>query len=239
MDGHGSATGGDLALNRPATASSSDGSAGGPGAGNDGNSSTRWSSNFADNQWWQVDLGSVLGVDRVEVNWEAAYASTYRIQTSTDGTTFTTAATVNITFAAPQVTTFPARSARYVRLVGDTRGTAYGISFWDFRVFGPAHPAASGHHAAGHDDRLGSHGHHELDLGELRLQLDRDRLQLRVPARHRRIRRLQLTQGLQQAPRGQPHLPGPRHRLRRRTSTRPRRAGRGRSTRRPRTLTSP
>ena len=132
--------GGDLALNRPATASSSDGSAGGPGAGNDGNSATRWSSNFADNQSWQVDLGSVLGVDRVEVNWEAAYASTYRIQTSTDGTTFTTAATVNIAFAAPQVTSFPARSARYVRLVGDTRGTVYGISFWDFRVFGPATP---------------------------------------------------------------------------------------------------
>ena len=137
---NGPSTGGDLALNRPATASSSDGSAGGPAAANDGSSATRWSSTFADNQWWQVDLGSVQGVDRVEVNWEAAYASTYRIQTSTDGTTFTTAATVNIAFAAPQVTTFAARSARYVRLVADTRGTVYGISFWDFRVFGPATP---------------------------------------------------------------------------------------------------
>jgi hypothetical protein len=84
-----------------------------------------------------VDLGAVKNVDRVEVNWEAAYASTYRIQTSTDGTTFTTAATVSIPSARLESTTFPARSVRYVRLVGDTRATPYGISFWDLRVFGP------------------------------------------------------------------------------------------------------
>jgi glucose/arabinose dehydrogenase len=128
---------GDLALNRPASASSTDPSTGGPGAANDGSSSTRWSSNFTDNQWWQVDLGAVRNVDRVEVNWEAAYASTYRIQTSSDGTTFTTAATVSIPSARLESTTFPVRSVRYVRLIGDTRATPYGISFWDFRAFGP------------------------------------------------------------------------------------------------------
>jgi glucose/arabinose dehydrogenase/PKD repeat protein len=130
------APGGDLALNQPATASSTDGSAGAPGAANDGNSATRWSSAFADGQWWQVDLGAVKTVDRVEVNWEAAYASAYRIQTSTDGTSFTTAASVSRTGAGLEATTFAARAARYVRLVADTRATVYGISFWDFRVLG-------------------------------------------------------------------------------------------------------
>ena len=130
----------DLALNRPASASSTDPSASAPGAANDGNSGTRWSSAFADNQWWQVDLGAVKSVERVEVNWEAAYASTYRIRTSTDGVTFTTAATVNLGLAAPQVTSFASRSARYVRLLSDARATPYGISFWDFEVYGAGTP---------------------------------------------------------------------------------------------------
>ncbi|HEX6651583.1 MAG TPA: discoidin domain-containing protein, partial [Thermoleophilaceae bacterium] len=128
----------DLALNRPASASSTNASAGPPSSANDGDSGTRWSSNYADGQWWQVDLGSVKTIDHVEVNWEAAYATSYRIQTSTDGTTFTTAATVTRTGAGLAVTSFAARGARYVRLVGDTRATPYGISFWDFRVFAPA-----------------------------------------------------------------------------------------------------
>jgi glucose/arabinose dehydrogenase len=130
----------DLALNRPASASSTDGSSGAPSAANDGNSATRWSSTFADNQWWQVDLGSVQSVDRVEVNWEAAYASAYRIQTSTDGTTFTTAASVTRSAPGLEATNFAARNARYVRLVADTRATQYGISFWDLRVFGSSAP---------------------------------------------------------------------------------------------------
>jgi glucose/arabinose dehydrogenase len=130
----------DLALNRPASASSTHASAGPPGAANDGNSTTRWSSGFADGQWWQVDLGSVKSVDRVEVNWEFAYASQYRIQTSTDGASFSTAATVSLPAARLEATSFPARDARYVRLQADQRGTAYGISFWDFRVFGPSQP---------------------------------------------------------------------------------------------------
>ena len=134
------AASGDLALNRPATASSTDASAGPPGAANDGNSGTRWSSTFADNQWWQVDLGAVQGVDRVEINWEFAYASSYRIQTSTDGATFTTAATESLGLPGVRVTSFPARSARFIRVVGDTRATPYGISFWDVRAFGPATP---------------------------------------------------------------------------------------------------
>ena len=104
-------------------------------------STTRWSSAFADNQWWQVDLGSVRQVDTVVVNWEAAYASQYRISTSTDGTTFTDAATVTNGTVGPRTTTFAARGARYVRITGITRATVWGISFWDVNVYGPADTA--------------------------------------------------------------------------------------------------
>ena len=102
------------------------------------NSNTRWSSNFSNNQWWQVDLGRTRKVDRVTLNWEAAYASSYRIQTSTNGTSFTQAASVSITSPGVKTTTFTARDARYVRILGVTRATPYGFSFWDASVFGPA-----------------------------------------------------------------------------------------------------
>ena len=82
-----------------------------------------------------MDLGSSQQVSKVELNWEAAYASQYKIQTSTDGTTFTDAAVVSITKPGLQATTFATRSARYVRILGVTRATQYGISFWDARVF--------------------------------------------------------------------------------------------------------
>ena len=111
-----------------------------PGKANDGNSSTRWSSAFSDNQWWQVDLGSVQQVSQVRLNWESAYASHYKIQTSTDGTNFTDAADVNIASAGAQNTTFAARSARYVRVLGVTRATQWGYSFFDAEVYGPSQP---------------------------------------------------------------------------------------------------
>ena len=102
----------------------------------DNNSTTRWSSGFTDNQWWQVDLGSAVSIDKVELNWEDAYASRYKILTSTDGTNFTEAADVTINAKGLKTTTFTARNARYVRVLGVTRSSQYGISFWDARVFG-------------------------------------------------------------------------------------------------------
>src|SRR5207248_11224916 len=46
-----------LALNKTATSSSNESATYLPKNAVDGNNSTRWSSAFKDNQWWQVDLG--------------------------------------------------------------------------------------------------------------------------------------------------------------------------------------
>src|SRR5207249_3440345 len=81
----------DFALGQPTTSSSNDTGTASAWAV-DGNSTTRWSSTFIDNQWWQVDLGSVKTIGNIALNWETAYASSYKIQVSTDGTTFTDAA---------------------------------------------------------------------------------------------------------------------------------------------------
>ena len=80
-----------LSQGRPATASSSEGAAMGAGAAVDGNTGTRWSSAFSDPQWIQVDLGSAQAISQVVLNWEAAYGrGLHPIQTSTNGTTWTT-----------------------------------------------------------------------------------------------------------------------------------------------------
>ena len=89
----------------------------------DGNSGTRWASPWANGQWWQVDLGAAKDVSRVELDWEAAYASSYRILTSTDGTNFTQATTETATGPGTRATSFATRTARYVRVEITTRGT--------------------------------------------------------------------------------------------------------------------
>jgi F5/8 type C domain/Glycosyl hydrolases family 16 len=138
----------DLALNRPATASSTEKglSEFRPANANDGNSFTRWSSEFVDKQWWQVDLGSNQSINRVELNWEVAYARRYRIRTRTaERGSWSTAATGTISSAGLKTHTFATRRARYVRIQGDVRATPWGISLWDIRVCngscsGPAPP---------------------------------------------------------------------------------------------------
>ena len=56
-----------------------------PANATDGNPGTRWSSEYEDDQWIQVDLGSPSAFDRVAIVWEAAYPKTYVIQVSDDG----------------------------------------------------------------------------------------------------------------------------------------------------------
>ncbi|QKW25380.1 discoidin domain-containing protein [Streptomyces seoulensis] len=125
-----------LSRGRPATASSVENAAFPAGAAVDGDQGTRWSSAFADPQWLQVDLGSLQQLSRVTLRWEAAYAKGYRIETSADARTWTTAySTANAAGGTENVTI--SGSGRYVRLYGTARATAYGYSLWEFEVYGP------------------------------------------------------------------------------------------------------
>ncbi len=125
-------TSANAALRQPATASSVQSDAFPASAAFDGDGGTRWSSLAADPQWIQVDLGSARPVCGVDLTWETAYASAYTIQLSTDGTSWTTAATV----AGAGGTEHPAVSgtARYVRMNATTRATQWGVSLWEFAV---------------------------------------------------------------------------------------------------------
>jgi hypothetical protein len=133
---------GDLANGRPASASSVEIPAYSAGKAVDATAVTRFSSARRDGEWWQVDLGAPATVGKVAIEWEAAYASTYKILTSIDGQRWTQRASVSLSSAVTKVTTFAPATARYVRILGVTRATRYGISFWEVHVYGGAAPAA-------------------------------------------------------------------------------------------------
>jgi hypothetical protein len=123
-----------IAASRTVTASSVQ--SGNPAANAvDGNPASRWASSWADGQWIQVDLGSSRPIARVLVRWESAYASAYKIETSPDGTTWTQRAAVTAGNGGLDTVTFPAVTARYLRLTGVTRATTYGLSIYELEAY--------------------------------------------------------------------------------------------------------
>ncbi|SEB32191.1 Ricin-type beta-trefoil lectin domain-containing protein [Amycolatopsis tolypomycina] len=136
-------TGGSEALlsqGKPATASSLESSSYPAGAAFDGNlTSTRWASKEGSNaEWLRVDLGAAKSVTHVKLSWEAAYGKAYSIQTSADGTTWTTIYTTTSGNGGTDDLTGLTGTGRYVRMNGVTRGTSYGYSLYEMQVYGPA-----------------------------------------------------------------------------------------------------
>ncbi len=74
-----------LALHKPATSSSVQDDGLPPENAFDGDLGTRWSSAPSEPEWLMVDLGAIQAIDKVHVEWEAAYSTDYIIQTSLDG----------------------------------------------------------------------------------------------------------------------------------------------------------
>ncbi|MCX5213335.1 beta-N-acetylglucosaminidase domain-containing protein [Kitasatospora sp. NBC_00240] len=127
----------DLALRAPITASSTLNSARALAYAVDGDSSTRWTSAYADPQWLRIDLGTVRQVTGVRLNWEAAYATAYQVQVSTDGTTWTTLWSTTAGTGGVVDLTGLNGSGRYVRLSFTKRvNNAWGYSLWDVNVYG-------------------------------------------------------------------------------------------------------
>jgi beta-glucanase (GH16 family) len=125
-----------LSQGRTATASSYENATAFPaGAAVDGNTGTRWSSAFSDPQWLQVDLGATHTISQVTLVWEAAYATAFQLQTSNDGSTWTSIYSTTSGTGGTQ-TLSVSGSGRYVRMYGTARATQYGYSLWEFQVYG-------------------------------------------------------------------------------------------------------
>nr|WP_236778900.1 discoidin domain-containing protein [Agromyces seonyuensis] len=142
----------DLAAGASATASSEDAGAGRTAARvTDADPNSRWAVATGErtraDSWIQVDLGGERSVGAVRVAWEASAGERYLVQTSVDGTTWTTRAAYNgaadanvarmdtIDLAAAG-TTAPV-TTRYVRMQGVQGAPTYGYSLYHFRAFTP------------------------------------------------------------------------------------------------------
>ena len=121
------------AQGKTATASSTENAGTPASSAVDGNAGTRWSSAATDPQWLQVDLGSTQSICGVTLNWEAAYATAYQIQTSTNGTTWTQIYATTTSTGGVQTLNVTG-SGRYVRVNGTARATQWGYSLWEFQV---------------------------------------------------------------------------------------------------------
>ena len=101
----------------------------------DGNTGSRWSSNFADDAWISVDLGKTYTINKVVLNWEGAYGKEYKIQTSSDEVNWTTVKNVTDGAGGVETITFTATDARYVKLQGVKRALPYGYSLWELEIY--------------------------------------------------------------------------------------------------------
>jgi hypothetical protein len=124
-----------LSQGRPATASSTENAGTPASAAVDGDTTTRWSSAFADPQWLRVDLGSTATISQVVLVWEAAYATSFQIQTSADGSSWTSVYTTTTGTGGTQTLNLSG-TGRYVRIYATARATVYGYSLFEFQVFG-------------------------------------------------------------------------------------------------------
>lgn len=142
-----------LALNKPVVA----GFSATPAAeAVDGNYGSRWGSNGATHDatgensqdWIFVDLGAVYDISTIKIWFENAAPIDYSLYTSLDAQTWTEIGAYNVEpnhtggadESAVNVYTFDNAQGRFVKFLARTAtfGFAYGVSIWEFEVYGTA-----------------------------------------------------------------------------------------------------
>jgi len=124
-----------LALNKPAEASSQESASYPAAKAVDGDRYSRWSSAFSEPQWFVVDLETEQTICCVAMLWESAFGRVYYIQVSNNAVDWTTIYNESDGNGGTDVVLFDAVNTRYVRMYGIQRGTQYGFSFYEFMVF--------------------------------------------------------------------------------------------------------
>lgn len=126
-----------VALNKAVTVSSTEPALGNIAKNaNDGDAATRWASDYSDPQTIQVDLGRLHVIDTIVLNWEAAFGSAYKIETSTNGTVWTQISSTTTSDGGIDEIPVANVTTRYVRLTGTKRATTFGYSLYEFEVYG-------------------------------------------------------------------------------------------------------
>lgn len=101
----------------------------------DGNPDTLWSSEFAQDQWIEVDLQSPHELDRIVLAWEATYQSGYQIEGSLDRSNWTTLVTQSNASSCLE-THMLTGAYRYVRVRRTASAEDWGYALWELAIYG-------------------------------------------------------------------------------------------------------
>lgn len=123
-----------LALGRPVVASSQENAAMAAANAVDGSATTRWSSEFSDDQWIAVDLGAPRALSSVTLVWEGAYAASYVIEGASSASGPWTQLAADPAGNGGTDTLAVSGTWRHVRMRGLSRATPWGYSLWEFEV---------------------------------------------------------------------------------------------------------
>jgi len=126
------------ALKKPITSASATIDIQAAGLAVDGNAGTRWESKHGeDNKRLTIDLLQTIKISDVIINWEAACASQYNVEISTDGVNWTQAFSTTTGVAGEQrITLADTPQGRYLRINCIKRATQYGFSIWEIEAYG-------------------------------------------------------------------------------------------------------
>lgn len=105
----------------------------------DNNPGSRWeSAHELDPQWIMIDLGAKKNVTDIIISWEGANAKDYIIETSVNGTVWSTLATKTEMPAGARIDRLYDVSvdAQYVRITGTARNLNYGYSIYELQIYG-------------------------------------------------------------------------------------------------------
>jgi beta-galactosidase len=132
-----SKSGANLALNKPAFASSSEGD-NKVTHGNDGNNNSRWcASSGAKNEWWTVDLGLVYQLTKLKINFEQNNNYQYIIQVSNNNENWKTVVDYSNSTTRQQIHQHSVDSqGRFIRIKITGLQTDVWASFYEFEAYG-------------------------------------------------------------------------------------------------------
>ena len=101
----------------------------------DGDPTTAWTSQASDPQWIEVDLGLIKDLSRIRLHWNTNYASSYTIQISPDGTSWTALFTTNNDNGGTEDILVSGRG-RYLKINGTQQGLpGAGYSLSELEVY--------------------------------------------------------------------------------------------------------
>ncbi|MBI5959777.1 MAG: discoidin domain-containing protein, partial [Chloroflexi bacterium] len=127
---------GNIALGKATTASTVESNGYLAEFATDGIEMTRWSTEYKDDQWFQVDLDGVFNIYQLILRWEVAFGKVYDIQVWDGSAWQTIVSEANSDGDIDDFSLDTPVLARYVRMHGIERATQWGFSLWEFEVIG-------------------------------------------------------------------------------------------------------